>query len=585
MGGSETAAALPLSWSVEAHRIWSEELRCRHRIQGGWPAWLMARLDAEARGLENPDPRALSHNQVAPQRSGSIWKWEHGELWNVAIPGATVACLRAQLATLGAQIRSFDPELVVACVGRRDFRGEAVALDGGDLLEAGNSGLFKSTLRYNFVAEPDADRFRSELDRFATVLRQFCPKARGIVLGFDLKSTRDDNEKTRLTRFQVAIKEIATQRGFLYVAPPSISEHGAEERDEWFLPDGFPNDRHNSATAAAILRAIRPESNAEDLSAARGFRESILDGVSRPGVSKRRSFSITRLESRAEGSEPFRVLVIGASESTRRRSVICSQAVHDEWAVTLRERYTAQGMWPLRFMWSLEQALSDEGANTRRLADRAWSQDYLFARGRVYAWRRSELWNLASPRASVALACNLARAHGEGLAAYSPDLIAICLGRTDLVEQKGLMAGIDFLELGSVPRVRPNLIYEYPPQVSAETFEATLAQLAQLLSHYCPGATQAYMGMLPMPALSRRQTERHTQFDRALRRVAEARGGLFVGYECLKGSGDPDPSEWLHQDHHPNDRFNQAIAQELLELATPLIQTRRPKAGISAFES
>ncbi len=570
LGGSETTNALPLSWSADAHRIWMEELRCRYRTPGSWPALLMAHLDAAARGLAAPDDRALSRHRSALQRPGKTSDWEHGRLWNVAIAGATLTCLEALLAALLRRVQAFDPDLVVTCVGSHDFRGEDLSLQGSDLLEAGESHLFEPQMHYKFEALREVEAFRATLTRFARVLRKCCPNARGVVLGLDLDPRTIGDQGERLAGFRNAAQAAAERVGHLYLPPLSISERSTAENEGWFLPDGFPAEKHHAATAAAIARAIRPGS----LAPQRPGGETVPTRNHSATATRERSLPRVRLEEPSQGIDPFRVLIIGASESNRRRSAKASRDAHAEWTAMLRKRYEIQGMWPARFMWLIEQRFARESRETAPLSAQPWSQDYLFSRGRIYAWRSVELWNLASPRASVSLAKTVAHTLGDQLAAFAPDLIAICLGRTDLIERKGVMAGIDFLELGRVPRVHPHRVYEYQPQAKPERFEATLDELADILSHHCPDATQAYLGMLPMPALSRLQAERHAQFDRAIRRIAEARGALFVGYRCLNGEQGKELGRWLHPDHHPNDRFNQAIAEELSARAEALVRLR-----------
>jgi hypothetical protein len=567
-GGAETSQRLSGELPPEAHRIWKIERTLRGRRDGGWLHWLMAMLDADQQGGPLPqslDPWTDDDEPWDPRR---IYRWRGGLCWSLARPGLTADAFAAMLRFAAGRLREFRPDLVVIAIGDGDLSRSSCLLKGVELDPDGNCPELQPRCGYRFAANHEEATLRPAVERVLRGAEQLFPAAERVLVGPLRSVAMTSGGAERVELASRVLRAAATAHGIRHLLSGVAGDMGEEPLPSGldFAADGHPPpvlQRRLALALRAILRKRHPErfraGPATEETDSPAPATAMVDArqVS-PQTPRRRQVALPGAPS---GPARLRLLVIGASEANRRRSLGAPAAVQREWAAELARRYELPGMWPLRLMRLLERQLdprwrnSDEGA--------AWGIENIFQRGCSYRWKQTELWNIAAPQVSVGTASSLVGMHLQVLAEFAPHAVILCLGRTDLAEKNGKLAGIDVLETGAVANVVPWGFYEVPPQVEAVGFAQELGRIVRTLRVGLPESRLILMDLLPLAVRSRRQAERHATYNRAIGEIAAACGAQHEDYSFLPAEGKFRWEEWLHADHHPNDLFNQAIADSL----------------------
>ena len=578
VGGSETSLRLRTGLLPDAQRIWRLERALRGRIDGGWLHWLMTILEARRQGRSVPAELPPWPHGDDPWNPHRVYRWPGGVAVEcIAHPDLTADAADALLRFAAPRLSATPPDLVVISIGSGDLAGTPCRLLGADLDPDDCAAEVEPRNNYNFSAHPREKDLRPAVNRVAARIRQLFPRARRVFLGPLRSPATTPGGASNLLAAQQLIAAAAQAHGAHHL--PLVELPGGAG----FHPDGYPTSllQRRIATALAALLpplpAPRTEAAAEP-SAHRppAARHQGQPGSPPPGAAPSAPPARRRVCRLLPGARPargrFRLLVIGASESNRRRTLDAPLPVHQEWARELAARYELPGMWPLRLMRALEEQL-DPNWRPPAAESAVWGAENLYQRSCSFIWNQAELWNIAAPRMSVAAAASMVAMHASAIAQYAPHAVILCLGRTDLVEQPGLLYGIDLLETGPIPEIAPWSVYRVPPRTEPEPFRKELGQVVRTLRRCVPGGRLILMDLLPMAALSRRQAERFTAFNKAIAAVAATTGAGREDYAFLPPPADFDWRLWLHDDHHPNDRFNQAIATSLAERLAPVVAT------------
>ncbi|WP_319581970.1 hypothetical protein [uncultured Pseudodesulfovibrio sp.] len=263
--------------------------------------------------------------------------------------------------------------------------------------------------------------------------------------------------------------------------------------------------------------------------------------------------------------DKWRILVVGASESNRRRPLSLGAEVNQSWAKRVEQRNDVCGYWPTFFMHALDaRNCGSEPPDKDALRDFGTGR-YLYDRSLIYEWDSALLWNVAMPANVARFGLYYLSVHRELFRVFSPDIIVLCLGSVDCLEFGGSRASEDILELGQVEGLVPGESLQFDYCSTAEEFYDVMHEVAETITWINQDAIVVHLDAVVSPRASRRIIERIRSFNEAARCISREFSFKHVSHPLLEKSAGDALYHWLRRDdNHPTDAMNAELAKNIL---------------------
>ncbi len=263
---------------------------------------------------------------------------------------------------------------------------------------------------------------------------------------------------------------------------------------------------------------------------------------------------------------PLRILVMGASESNRRKPFSMGDEVNRKWAIELENRNQVKGYWPAFFMHGIDaRACGMPFPEQRELSDFGTGR-YLYDRRLIYKWRFAELWNLA-------MSANVARAgllylkkQKTIFREFSPDVTIVCLGGVDCLETVSKRVVRDFYESGCIDfdSSRQNDPVTIGFCKTPEEFLSVMKDVAMAVKWISRGGIVLFLDIIGRRQ-SRSLEKKRQSFNMVIKEVCSAFSFVHVSFPFLTQAADTQNSDWFRPDDgHPTDNLNATLAKHLL---------------------
>lgn len=280
--------------------------------------------------------------------------------------------------------------------------------------------------------------------------------------------------------------------------------------------------------------------------------------------------------SKCRKESPLRVLVMGGSESNRRRVPSLGVEANKAWAATLEQRNNVRGYWPTFFMHGIDARISGEPFPDHDALCAFGKGRYLYDRRFIYQWRHSELWNIATPANIARFGLYYLDAHREKLHSFAPDITILCLGSVDCLEMTLTRAAEDIAEIGEAANLAPGASLTFDFCRTAEDFRDVLTRIAELITWISGGGTVLHLDILAGRKQSRSYKKRVRAYSDVVRDISREFHFQHVTHPLMSGCPDEDRNIWYRQDDcHPTDALNEHLASWMLECIPDLPSPRR----------
>lgn len=264
-------------------------------------------------------------------------------------------------------------------------------------------------------------------------------------------------------------------------------------------------------------------------------------------------------------AEKLRVLVIGGSESNRRRVPSVGLEENTQWAEIVDTRNEVRGYWPAFLMHYLDARASGSELPEIDSLSGFGKGHYLYDRSSAYEWESAILWNVAMPATNAIFGLDFLIHHKERFRAFSPDIIVFCLGSVDCMEIDIERTAQDIQEPGPVSGLGDDMKMTYPHCVIAEEFRVVMENISKTVSWISNGARVCQLDIIGGALKSANYAQRVRAFSRVVQNNCLKFGFEFIRLPYLENASGDEVFNWLHKvDNHPNDKMNEAIAVSIL---------------------
>lgn len=272
--------------------------------------------------------------------------------------------------------------------------------------------------------------------------------------------------------------------------------------------------------------------------------------------------------SRSNKDIPLRILIIGASESNRRRYSSYGVKANMDWAQELERRYAVSGYWPTFFMHQLESQIYNIPFPCHKELQQFGKGQYLYDRRFIYKWKHTEMWNIAMPGNIARLGLYHIKSHREILKKFSPDITIICIGSVDCLENSVTLPAINLTEIHKVSNLNSEDSLQFNYCQTPDEFYDILVEFSEIISWISQGRTVLHLDVIPGNMNSRLQKQRFAAFGSVVKMVSQKFDHKYITYPFLNEHLE-DMNHWYrHDDGHPTDSMNAHIANTILDNIT-----------------